>query len=201
MHPRFSNKKERDAAFDLVLSALGADASRVETPDWVRNEFEIFLVQVSLGGAYAAGAIIDLTGNKPLPLVSASKLSAACLTIEKSRKLSQLAERIVLTWMSDLASGNPVDSRLRVLIAEWCRQRLGSARRGRPQDSPLKQFAVVTRLIELGGKYPERARSAKKQIYGDLQAGFGLKRSQLIKLIGDFDPWKFIKNKASGKYD
>jgi hypothetical protein len=197
---RPSNKEEREAAFDRVLSELGAESGPTDkvTADWVRNEFEIFLVALSLGGAYAAGALVGLTDNF-LGLHHASQLCEACLAIEKSPKLQQVAERIVLTWISELAAGKPIDSRLYVLIAEWCRQRLEPTAPGRSQDSPIKRLAIVSRLIEVAAKYPTNAYGAKKQIYRDLENKFGLKRSQLSKLIKGFDPRKFIKNRASDK--
>jgi hypothetical protein len=189
----------RQAAIDLVLSQLGANTGAVETtPDWVRNEFEIFLVKVSLGGACAAGAVTGLT-DKFLGLAEASQLAEACLVIEESPKLQKAVERIVLTWMSELAAGKPLDSRVHALIAEWCLRRIEPTGRGRPQDSPIKKLAVVTRLIEVAAKYQDSAYGAKKQMYGDLKTKFGLGRSQSIKLIGGFNPWAFIKKKASGK--
>jgi hypothetical protein len=102
-----------------------------------------------------------------------------------------------LHWVGALAAGEPIDDRWRELIVEWCIQRLEASGKGRPQDSPVKRFAVIARLIELAAKYPAHSRGAKKQIYADLQAHFGLKRSQLIKIIDGFDPWEFLKATAS----
>jgi hypothetical protein len=174
MRPRFPSKKEREAAFNLVLSELD---TRADVADWVSNEMQVFLVKVSLGGAYAVEAVTDLT-DKRLGLAEGSKLCGACLTIGESPNLQQVAERIVLFWTLALAAGKPIDCRWRALIAEWCRQRLEPAGRGRPQDSPIKKFAVVSRLLETAAKYPGGVYGAKKQRYGDLQTAFGLKRSQ-----------------------
>src|SRR5262249_24576863 len=80
-------------------------------------------------------------------------------------------------------------------------RRLGSPGPGRRPDSPIKKFAVASRLIELAAKYPDSAYGVKKQMYGDLETKFGLKRSQLSKLINGFNPWEFIRNKAPGKSD
>ena len=114
MRPRFSNKKQREAAFDLVLLKLDADAGQT---DWVRNEMQIFLVRVSLGDAYA---VVDLADGRLLSSAEASKLCEACLVIEESPNLQRVAERIVLTWTFELASGKPIDSRWQALIP-YCR--------------------------------------------------------------------------------
>jgi hypothetical protein len=153
-----------------------------------------------LGGRIAStylalDAIENLTSQK-LGLPHASKLGEAALSIEDVMGLEQV-EWILLHWTLALALGKTIDDRWRELIAEWCIQRLEASGRGRPKDSPVKRFAVIARLIELAEKYPEHSRGAKKQIYADLQAHFGLKRSQLIKVINGFDPWKFIREKAS----
>jgi hypothetical protein len=184
-------KNLQDAAFSLIVSDLEAR----DIPDEDRNEVQIFLVKVALGGDRALDAIVGLTSKK-LGLPHASKLGEAALSIEDIVGLEQ-AERIILHWTLALALGKTIDDRWRELIAEWCLQRLEASGRGRPQDSPVKRFAVITRFIELAEKYPEYSRGAKKQIYADLQAHFGLKRSQLIKLIRGFDPWEFIRTKAS----
>jgi hypothetical protein len=188
-------KNLQEAAFNQMLSRLEAR----DIPDEDRNEVQIFFVKVALGGAYALDGIVDLTSKK-LGLPHASKLGEAALSIEDAVGLQQV-ERIILHWTLALATGKTIDDRWRELIAEWCIQRMEISVRGRPQDSPVKRFAVITRLIELAEKYPEYSRGAKKQIYSDLQGHFGLKRSQLIKLIDGFDPWEFLKNHASGKSD
>jgi hypothetical protein len=102
MRPRFPSKKEREAAFNLVLSELD---TRADVADWVSNEMQVFLVKVSLGGAYAVEAVTDLT-DKRLGLAEGSKLCGACLTIGESPNLQQVAERIVLFWTLALAAND-----------------------------------------------------------------------------------------------
>jgi len=60
-------------------------------------------------------------------------------------------------------------------------------------DDPLKELAIHIELVRLAQTHPS-AYGAKKQMYHHLQTKFGLKRSQLSKLLSGFDPWKFKKD-------
>jgi len=105
-------KNLQDAAFSLIVSDLEAR----DIPDEDRNEVQIFLVKVALGGDRALDAIVGLTSKK-LGLPHASKLGEAALSIEDIVGLEQ-AERIILHWTLALALGKTIDDRWRELIAE-----------------------------------------------------------------------------------
>jgi hypothetical protein len=184
-------KNLQDAAFDQIISDLYAR----DIPAEDRNEVLIFFVKVALGGVRALDGVEGLTSQR-LGLSHASRLAEAAVSISNVMGLEQV-ERIILHWVGGLAAGEPIDDRWRELIVEWCNQRLETSGKGRPPDGPVKRFAVLARFIELADKHPAHSRGAKKQIYADLQAHFKLKRSQLIKLIDGFDPWEFLKSKAS----
>ena len=108
---------------------------------------------------------------------------------------------IVLLRARDLAAGRPVDYRMRALIAEWCGRQIKPTGSGRPAGGTIKKLAAQGALLELAQTRQPRY-GAKKQIYADLEAKLGLKRSQLSKLTKDFDPWALIeKTTSSGKSD
>ena len=178
-----------------------------ERPAWIRNETEIVLVKIALGGDYAQSAFFDLVSKGAADLDTIRRTSAqintalaACLSFEEDPKLQEQAQMIVLRRARDLAVGNPVDYRMRALIGEWCRRQINPTSSGRPAGGRIKELAVQGAFLELA-QTRQPGYGVKKQIYAELEAGLGLKRSQLAELTKGFDPWALIEKTLSDKSD
>ena len=164
------------------------------------NEALIATVRIALGGDFAKQAISDLFRHQAAVLGRAlsidefAELLSFFLTISDSDCLKKDAGTIVMGLAMDLAAGRPVDDRVRPLVHEWCRrQNNPEGASGRPIDDPLKELAIRTELVRLAQTHP-RVYGAKKQMYHHLQTKFGLKRSQLSKLLSGFDLWEVKKD-------
>jgi hypothetical protein len=178
-----------------------------ERPAWVLSEGEIVLVKIALGGDYAQSAFFDVLSGGAADLDTVRRTSVqinnaltACLSIEEDPKLQERAQMIVLLRARDLAVGNPVDYRMRALIAEWCRRQIKPAERGRPAGGTIKKIAAQGALLELAQTRQPKY-GAKKQMYADLEARLGLKRSQLSEMLKGFDPWALIERTLFDKSD
>ena len=71
---------------------------------------------------------------------------------------------------------------------------------GRPAGGRIKKLAVQGAFLELA-QTRQPGYGVKKQIYAELEAGLGLKRSQLAELTKGFDPWALIEKTLSDKSD
>jgi hypothetical protein len=164
------------------------------------NEALIATVRIALGGDFANHAISDFLRHRAtvlgrtLSIDEFAELPSGFLTVTDCGDLKKEAGKIVMYWAMDLAAGRPVDDRVRPLVHEWCRrQNNPEGASGRPIDDPLKGFAISTELVRLAETHPS-VYGAKKQMYHHLQTKFGLKRSQLSKLLSGFDPWEVKKD-------
>jgi len=178
-----------------------------ERPAWLTNETEIVLVKIALGGDYAQSAFFDLLSGGAADLDTVRRTSAqinkalaACLSFEEDPELQERARMIVLLRARDIAMANPVDYRMRALIAEWCGRQIKPNGSGRPVGSRIKELAAQGAFLELA-QTRKPGYGVKKQIYADLEAKVGLKRSQLSKLTKGFDPWALIEKTLSEKPD
>jgi hypothetical protein len=176
-----------------------------ERPAWVTNETEIVIVKIALGGDYAQSAFFDLLSGGAADLDTVHRTSAqinkalaVCLSFEEDPELQERARMIVLLRARDMAAGNPVDYRMSALIAQWCRQQVKPKGSGRLAGSRLKKLAAQGAFLELA-QTRQPGYGVKKQIYADLEAKVGLKRSQLSKLTKGFDPWALIEKTLSEK--
>lgn len=177
-------------------------------PAWVKNETEIAVVGIALGGDYAQSAFFDVLsgGAADLDIIRRDSTQinnalTACLSIEEDPKLQEQAGMIVLLRAHDLAAGRPVDYRMRVLIAEWCRRQLTPTRSvKRAGGTAIKKIAVQGAFLELA-QTRQAGYGIKKQINAELERKFGLKRSQLSELTKGFDPWALIEKTLSDESD
>ena len=164
------------------------------------NEVLIALVRIALGGDFVNHAISGFLRytatvlGRPLSIDEFAQLPSGFLMIPDFFDLKKNARIAVMHWAIDLAAGRPVDDRVRQLVHAWCsRENNPEGASGRPIDDPLKELAIRTELVRLAQTHP-RVYGAKKQMYHHLQTKFGLKRSQLSKLLSGFDLWEVKKD-------
>jgi hypothetical protein len=143
-----------------------------ERPAWIRNETEIVLVKIALGGDYAQSAFFDLVSEGAADLDTIRRTSAqintalaACLSFEEDPKLQEQAQMIVLRRARDLAVGNPVDYRMRALIGEWCRRQIHPTSSGRPAGGRIKSLRSRGRSSSWP-RHANRLRREKANIRG-----------------------------------
>jgi hypothetical protein len=163
------------------------------------NETLILLVRAVLGGAFVHDAVADFlwwqeADGRTLSTGEIAELLWYLASLGGADGVRKTAENIVLNWAMEMAADMPIDNRARVLVHEWCRRRVGlengvGKKAGRPADDNVKKAAVLFAIAELAKTYPNQY-GAKKQIYNHLQIKFGLRRSQLSKLLSGYDPWE-----------
>ena len=160
--------------------------------DWRVNEYNIIVVRLALGGEFAELALLDCLFRYSPNGVTAREISdtlEGLLKIEGKPDLGDTAQIVVSYWSYELAAGRPIDDRARELVAEWHDRQLNSAKSGRRSDSKIKKLAVQMQYRRFAAALPNK-RGSKKQMHYHLQDKFGLKRSQLSKLLSGLDPWK-----------
>ena len=97
----------------------------------------------------------------------------------------------MLTYVARLAYGEPVDDRMRSLIAAWCRR---CVTKGRPPNR-LKKMAVQWALLERELRDPSLKREAT---VAEVGKEHGLGRSEVFRLIRGIDPETY---RALADYD
>ena len=187
------------------LKAHGLSTGEIEE---ACNETQIYLVRAVLGGDFVHDAVEDIlwwleADGLTLSIGAIAELLWYMASLGGADDIRKEAENLVLHWAMEMAAGMPIDNRTLVLVHEWCRRRVGpengdGKKAGRPADDKVKKAAVLFAIAELAKTYPNEY-GAKKQIYNHLQIKFGLRRSQLSKLLSGYDPWKVREDfSASG---
>ena len=106
--------------------------------------------------------------------------------------LQDMAERIVWAYTARLCAGGAVDDRMRELIMVWCDRRLRGKAKGRPTNAnanAVRDMAVQWAIIEQSIRRPS---DQQKAIIGDVAKKYGLKRSQVYKIIEPVPVQEFL---------